>query len=219
MTLGAVTGPELEYAADFDFHSVWVPIDDLAGLPVFPRCVAEAVAAGLRPGGTVPWIEDDRSSWDGIDDAHRPSNVARASARAVIVADGGLAAIERSRDGEQWFVLPGGGIEEGETPQDAAGRAVREELGLDLSVEASLAVVVHVRGGLHELQTYLWCELVGEPFGRGKGFESSDGYRPVWLDIGALPATLRPTWLADRLPSWIADPAPERPERFNEVHD
>jgi 8-oxo-dGTP diphosphatase len=56
---------------------------------------------------------------------------------AVIVRDGRVLMVRERRrgatgrhDGPEWWVLPGGGIEAGETPEQALAREVREEVGL-----------------------------------------------------------------------------------------
>ncbi len=225
LRLGEVTGPELEYAADDDFQAVWVPIADLAKLPVFPRCVAERLAEVGPATDEVPWVEDDRSSWDGSPPEGPPPGL-RVTARAVVVDDRRIAAIERGREGQVWWTLPGGGIEPGESPEETAVREVREELGLDVEASARLAVVVYVNGEHRSLQTYVWCRSVGGTFGTGDGEEfdaarqlARGTYRPQWLDLDDLPPSLRPAWLADRLPNWLGNPAPARPERFCESHD
>lgn len=224
LTLGEVTGPELEYAADADFRAEWVPISALAAMPVFPRCVAEHVAAvGSHP-SSVACFEDDRNSWDGIPGENPPPHL-HITARAVVTDGSRIAAIERALDGEQWFTLPGGGILDGETAEETAVRESDEELGLDVTAASKLAVVVYRCDGETSLQTYVWCEVAGE-FGTGHGDEYAaerqakrGTYRPVWLDVSALPDSLRPTWLIHRLPRWLDDPRPARPERFCEIHD
>ena len=42
--------------------------------------------------------------------------------RAVLVCAGQVALIQRERDGQIYYVFPGGGIEAGETPEVAAHR-------------------------------------------------------------------------------------------------
>jgi 8-oxo-dGTP diphosphatase len=57
----------------------------------------------------------------------------RKRAAAVIVRDGRVLMVhERSRrsGGGEWWTLPGGGVEPGETPEEALRREVFEETGL-----------------------------------------------------------------------------------------
>ncbi|MGI8792754.1 MAG: NUDIX domain-containing protein [Acidimicrobiales bacterium] len=226
LTLGTTTGPEVDYARDWDFRAEWIPIADLHNLPLFPRCVAEQVAAiGNTVPENAPWVEDDRGSWDGLPGGQPPDNV-RFSARVVVVDGGRVAAIERVRNGDRYFTLPGGGMESGETPADAAAREALEELGLAIKPHATLAVVVVPHQGRVNLQTYVWCERIGGVFGTGTGEEFTaerravrGTYRPVWLEHDDLPETLKPSWLRNRLPAWIAEPSPARADRFTEVHD
>ncbi len=57
---------------------------------------------------------------------------------AVLVTKGdNVLLIERVKAPEPvYYVLPGGGIEEGETPEQAAIREMKEELGVDIEVES-----------------------------------------------------------------------------------
>lgn len=60
---------------------------------------------------------------------------------AIIIQGGKIALIKRVREGEMYFVFPGGGIEEGETPEEATKREVYEELGVHIQVEHLIAKV------------------------------------------------------------------------------
>lgn len=51
---------------------------------------------------------------------------------AIIVQEGKIALIKRIREEETYYVFPGGGVEEGETPEEATKREVYEELGLHI---------------------------------------------------------------------------------------
>jgi len=55
-------------------------------------------------------------------------------AAVVIVENGRVALIERVRDGRTYFVFPGGGVEVGETPENAAVREAEEELGVNVKL-------------------------------------------------------------------------------------
>ena len=52
----------------------------------------------------------------------------RAGSRAVIVRDGMILLIHETVSG--WWVIPGGGIEEGETPEECCIREAEEETGI-----------------------------------------------------------------------------------------
>ena len=60
---------------------------------------------------------------------------------AIIVQEGKIALIKRIREEETYYVFPGGGIEEGETPEEATKREVYEELGVHIQVEHLIAKV------------------------------------------------------------------------------
>jgi 8-oxo-dGTP pyrophosphatase MutT (NUDIX family) len=76
-------------------------------------------------------------------------------AGVVIVRHGRLALIERFRDGQHYFAVPGGGVERGETVAEAAHREAEEELGVPV-VLGSLRVSVnhHEEDGSFQQQWY-----------------------------------------------------------------
>jgi 8-oxo-dGTP diphosphatase len=82
---------------------------------------------------------------------------------AIIAHDGAVLMIRRrQKEGELLWAFPGGAVEEGETPEEAAVREVAEEVGLTVAAEKLLGERVHPKTG--RAMTYTACSLVdGEP--------------------------------------------------------
>jgi 8-oxo-dGTP diphosphatase len=59
----------------------------------------------------------------------------------ILVQDRRLLMVKQARGGEDYWLLPGGGVEYGETLAEALRREVLEELGLRVSVDRLLAIV------------------------------------------------------------------------------
>lgn len=101
---------------------------------------------------------------------------------AIIVQEGKIALIKRIREDETYYVFPGGGIEEGETPEEATKREIFEELGVHIKVEHLIAKVEY-KG----TEYYFNADIVGGVFGSGKAeeFEMKDRgiYIPLRLPI------------------------------------
>jgi 8-oxo-dGTP pyrophosphatase MutT (NUDIX family) len=70
--------------------------------------------------------------------------VTKDRAGVVIVRNGRLALIERHRDDQHYFAVPGGGIERGESVAEAAQREAEEELGVPVTL-GSLRVSINHR--------------------------------------------------------------------------
>ena len=104
---------------------------------------------------------------------------------AIIVQEGKIALIKRIREGETYYVFPGGGIEEGETAEEATKREIYEELGVHIKVEHLIAKVEY-KG----TEYYFNAHIIGGVFGSGKAeeFEIKDrgSYIPLWLPIQEL---------------------------------
>lgn len=116
----------------------------------------------------------------------------RTRAGIILVEDDKIALIERHRAGLDYYVFPGGGVDEGETPEQAAVREAKEELGVDVAVKKKVA---EIRFEL-STQIYFLVERIGGEFGTGVGEEFTDSnpddpeegvYIPVWMPITELP--------------------------------
>lgn len=112
----------------------------------------------------------------------------RIRAGAVLIEDDKVVLIERYRDGKHYFVFPGGGVDEGETPEQAAVREMEEETGLRVTVQCKLA---EIHFGL-STQHYFQVACLGGEFGCGTGEEYTDAdpdhpaqgiYIPVWMPL------------------------------------
>lgn len=59
-------------------------------------------------------------------------------AAAAIIKDNKILLIHRFNHGEEYYVLPGGGVETGETTENTAIREAKEETGLDIKIAKKL---------------------------------------------------------------------------------
>ena len=110
----------------------------------------------------------------------------RTRSAAILIQNNSLALIERHRAGLHYFTFPGGGVDEGETPEQAVVREAREELGMEVRV-LRLVAKVWFRG---DPQFFFLVEQVGGEFGTGTGEEyASDHdpargtYEPIWMSL------------------------------------
>jgi 8-oxo-dGTP diphosphatase len=79
---------------------------------------------------------------------HHPGDLTDAIAAAVIVRDSKLLLIRRRiSEGELLWALPSGGIEPGETAEDAAARETKEEVGLNVKPMTVLGERIHPNTG------------------------------------------------------------------------
>ena len=117
----------------------------------------------------------------------------RIRAGIVLIEGDKVALIERHRAGLEYFVFPGGGVDEGESPEQAAVREAMEELGIEVAIRRKVA---EVQVGQRSRQIYFLVEQIRGEFGTGTGeeFEESNRddpqkgiYIPTWMPIDDLP--------------------------------
>jgi 8-oxo-dGTP pyrophosphatase MutT (NUDIX family) len=116
----------------------------------------------------------------------------RIRAGIVLIEENKVALIERHRAGLHYFVFPGGGVDEGESPEQAAIREAMEELGIEVAIKQKVA---EIQIGRKSRQVYFLVEHTNGEFGTGAGEEYTDSdpndpeegiYFPVWMPIDEL---------------------------------
>jgi len=91
----------------------------------------------------------------------------RVSARAIIVRDGKLLVFKRKRfDIEEngfleYYSIPGGGVEVGESIEDACVRELKEEMGIDIQLGPKVAIRF---ADHHENHVFVAEIKAGEPY-------------------------------------------------------
>jgi 8-oxo-dGTP diphosphatase len=118
---------------------------------------------------------------------------------AVLIENNQVALIKRIKNGATYYVFPGGGIEEGETPEEATVREAYEELGIDIAVKESIAEI-----DFNGKQFFFLGDIVGGKFGTGQGEEFSDEnkgtYIPMWVNIEDLSSIdVKPREVAEKI--------------------
>jgi len=108
----------------------------------------------------------------------------RRRAGIILIEHNQLALIERHRSGQHYFIFPGGGVDEGETDEQAAIREAEEELGIRVEI---LHKAVEIHRSNKRDQVYFLVRQVSGEFGTGTGEEYQDynpmygTYHPMWM--------------------------------------
>ncbi|MBC6972835.1 NUDIX domain-containing protein [Bacillus sp. Xin] len=103
----------------------------------------------------------------------------------IIIQGDKIALIKRIRNDEVYFVFPGGGIEEDETPEEATVCEAYEELGVHIEIQ-KLVTKYEYKG----TQYFYEARIMGGVLGTGKAEEFTTvdrgQYIPVWIPIQEL---------------------------------
>ena len=126
--------------------------------------------------------------------ASRPTNQSKSRkvSRAVVINEQYLLVIKRNRYGEKFYVLPGGGIDIGESPEETAVRETWEESSIKVKPVRHIYTYISPDGRFGNT-TYYLCEFIsGEP-GVRQGTNEAEGnlqgentYSPMWLELSKL---------------------------------
>jgi len=112
----------------------------------------------------------------------------REAVRAIIRKEEKILLIYSEKNGD--YKLPGGGVEEGETYEEALIREVEEEAGFRVSVKDEILKVMEYDEGQFDdcdvfqmLSIYYKCEILEEKKQNLDTYEMEMGFIPVWINI------------------------------------
>ena len=106
---------------------------------------------------------------------------------AVVIEEGAILLMHRRKAGIEYYTVPGGKIEPGETPEQACIREVLEETGLTVEITREFAVLSNL--GRRE---HYFCarKLSGDlRLGGPEAERQSEAnfYEPMWVSLDLLP--------------------------------
>ena len=133
---------------------------------------AEKQLAGAEPVKTVEILGDNRNP---------AFDVIRDGCRGIVLRDGKiLLSRETVTD---WWLLPGGGLEPGETLASCCEREVAEETGYRVKADRRVLTLYEYYGDTRYGSHYFLCTLTGEGEQRLTESEAARGLIPAWLPV------------------------------------
>lgn len=126
-------------------------------------------------------------------------------ARAIIIQDGKILLIKRTKPDEVYFVIPGGGVEANETMEEALVRECREELGVSIKVGLKVSELISKKPETAgHSEHFFICDIESGILGSGQGPEFQintsycGGYQLEWKRLQDLLKTnLKPKEIKD----------------------
>lgn len=104
---------------------------------------------------------------------------------AILPMNNGYAFMHRKdvikrKDFQEYYTFPGGGLEQGETPEEGTIREIEEEFGIKVKVVKKLYEIESEK--FNQKEIFFLCEYVSGTFGTGTGPEFSNA--PKYIDSG-----------------------------------
>jgi ADP-ribose pyrophosphatase YjhB (NUDIX family) len=116
----------------------------------------------------------------------------RKAVRAIVFHDNNLLVMHRNKFGNEYYALIGGGIDFGESAENALRREIKEESNLD--IDSPKLVFIEEAGDPFGTQYIYLCDYVGGDISLQPNSEEAqinkmgkNLYEPLWLPIGELP--------------------------------
>lgn len=140
------------------------------------------------------------------------------AARAIIIENGKILTMHRNKHGSQYFTLPGGRADVGESAQQTLAREIREECGMD--IVSSRLVFYEGHPEPYNEQFIFLCDVaphgdVGVQEWSEEGQMNRLGaniHTLIWVDIGAFAKIpFRTPQLQQAIVSGIKKGFPEQP--------
>lgn len=103
----------------------------------------------------------------------------------IIPIKNGIALMHRKdvikrKDYQEYYTLPGGGLESGETPEEGTIREIKEELGINVRIIKKMYEIKSEK--FNQLEMFYLCEYIDGKFGTGTGPEFNND--PKYADSG-----------------------------------
>ena len=107
---------------------------------------------------------------DKIDISFESINKKRKAVRGIILKDDNIILIHRIKEDKEYYVYPGGGIENGETNEQCITREIKQELGIEVKTLNYLYRLEEEK----DIEYYYLCQYLQGEIGTGTGPEFTD---------------------------------------------
>ena len=97
-------------------------------------------------------------------------NKKRKAVRGIILKDDNIILMHRIKDNKEYYVYPGGGLENGETNEQCVAREIKQEIGINVKILKYLYRLEEEK----DIEYYYLCEYLSGEVGTGTGPEYTD---------------------------------------------